>query len=176
MHRPRLISILLVAALATHVVIAPPRALAEASDGRPFNRRAAAGTGADGTEFLGTLYVQRFAAEGERLVAIGSLSGRQTRTTGTVAQPVTTLRDVPVRVPLAGIAATCDGLELRFAPIRPDPQGPLIQADPLRHDGGGSDADDLERSLRCSLAGRLAAGAPAGEVAALLDAMLKLLA
>ena len=175
MHRLLLISLLLAAGSVSLGLLAPLPVTAAASDGEPFSRRPVAGVGADGTEFLGTLYVQRFAADGGRLVAIGSLSGQLTRTTGAVAQPVRTLRNVAVRAPVAGIAATCEALEVRFAPVRPDPQSPPLQADPLRHEGGGSGADGLERALRCSLASRLAAGAPAGELAALLDAMLKLL-
>ena len=175
MHRLLLISAVLIAALASAGLGAPSRTMAEASDGEPFNRRAVTGTGADGTEFLGTLYVQRFAADGEHLVAIGSLSGRLTRTVGRVAEPLATLRDVPVRVPVTGSASTCEALELRFASFRPDPRGPVVRADPIRLDAA-SEPGELSRNLRCSLAEQLGVDVPPREVATLLNGLLKLLA
>ena len=175
MHRLLLISAVLIAALASAGLGAPSRTMAEASDGEPFNRRPVTGTGADGTEFLGTLYVQRFAPDGERLVAIGSLSGQLTRTAGAVAQPVTALRDAAVRVPVTGIASTCEVLELEFASFRPAPTGPAVRADPIRLDGA-TEPGALSRNLRCSLAEQLGADAPSGQVATLLNGLLKLLA
>lgn len=175
MHRPALITALLTVALASLGTLAPLRAMAEASDGEPFSRRAAAGTGADGTEFIGTLYVQRFAAEDDQLMAIGSLSGQMTRAVGDVAQPVRALRNVPARLRVSSSSATCEALSLRLDPVRLEPRGPLIQVDPIRLDAT-AEPGQLARNLRCSLAEQLAAGAPASDAASLLNALLKLLA
>jgi hypothetical protein len=176
MQRP-LSALALVLALVTPPALAPMGAAAEPTSPYPFTQLAAAGTGAGGMEFLGTLNVQRFVVQGDRLVATAALSGRVTRIVDRAATPVTRLSDVPARVPVAGLAATCEALELRLDPVRWEPLGLLIRVDPIRLDDATLPVPgELPRSVLCSLSDRLDRGAGPDALAGLLNVLLKVLA
>src|SRR5687767_4187676 len=86
---------------------APIAATQPDADGDPFTRIPSAGSGPDGMDFVGTMDVRDFEVRDGRLMAIGTLSGQVTRTTGPSAEPVATLDETPVAVPVGTVAATC---------------------------------------------------------------------
>ena len=61
MHRLLALHVVLGALVVGSGLVRPLPADAVASDGEPFADRPVAGTSPDGTEFLGTLFVHRFA-------------------------------------------------------------------------------------------------------------------
>lgn len=173
MPRP-LSALALVLPLVTPLALAPLSAAAAPTSPDPFTRLAAAGTGAGGLEFIGTLNVQRFVVQGGRLVAAAALSGRVSRTVDRAATPVTRLNSVPARVPVAGLAATCEALELRLDPLRWEPLGLLIRVEPIRLDDATLPVTgQLPRSVLCSIKDLLDRGAGPDPLAELLNVLLK---
>ena len=122
----------------------------------PFERLPAAGAGPGGAEFVGTLDVREFEARDGRLVAVGTLSGQLTRIVGGVAEPVATLDEAPVEVPVGAVAASCERLVVAFGPLPLDLHGPVVQASPIRVDDADPalDGRPAEGQL-CRIAARL---------------------
>ena len=172
--QPRSLVLVLTLALSIAAVLAPSDAAATQPRLDPFERIPAAGAGLDGTEFLGTLDVLHFEARGAELVAVGTLSGRVTRAVGAEAVPLATLDEAPVRVPVRGVTATCERLELVFGRLPLDTHGPAVAIDPIRLDGTirPEDGGWPEREL-CAIADRLRHDAAPRPLAGLLEAVAR---
>ena len=170
--QPRSLALALVLIIAA--ALAPTDAWATQPGLEPFERIPAAGAGPDGTEFLGTLDVLHFEARGADLVAVGTLSGRVTRTVGAAAVTLATLDEAPVRVPVRGVTATCERLDLVFGPLPLDTHGPAVAIDPIRVDGTTRPQDGgwPEREL-CAIADWLRGDADPRALAGLLDAVAR---
>ena len=172
--QPRPLALPLALLLIIAAALAPTDVAATQPKLDPFERIPAAGAGPDGTEFLGTLDVLRFEAGGDELVAVGTLSGRVTRAVGAEAVPVATVDEAPARVPVRGVRATCERLELAFGPLPLDLHGPAVAIDPIRVDGtirpehGGWPEQEL-----CAIADRLRGDAAPRPLAGLLDAVAR---
>src|SRR5438270_13632886 len=72
------------------------------------------GTTSSGGTFAGAYTIQRFAAQGSSLVAIGTLSGTITDAAGTTVGTVT---NVPVRIPVLQATGSCTILDLTLGPL-----------------------------------------------------------
>jgi hypothetical protein len=129
------------------------------------------GSFAGGT-FDGAVTLQRFEAQGDRLVAVGTLDGTLTDAAG---EEVGTLRDQPLRLAVGAgsLAATCDLLTARLGPTTVEGSGQRVElaAVELEISARAARGDRL-RNLLCGLHDKLAGGASAGALAAELDRVL----
>jgi len=142
-------------------------------DGDPFTRLSASGSSPDGAEFVGKMDIQEFDARDGRLVAVGTLSGQVTRLVGTVAEPIATLDEVPLEVPVGSVAATCDRLSLAFGPVPLDLHAPIVQVAPLRIDDADQTTDGAMTEARlCTLADQFRTATGPATRAGLLDEVI----
>jgi hypothetical protein len=130
------------------------------------------GTFGDGGTFTGTLDIDRLAAQGGDLVAIGELSGTLTDAAGDVIGSVT---DVAVTLPVDA-AGSCEILDLTLGPLDLDLLGLVVHLDTVHlnitaEQGPGN----LLGNLLCAVAGLLDNNAPASALARLLNQLLGLL-
>ena len=172
--QPRPLALPLALLLIIAAALAPTDVAATQPKLDPFERIPAAGAGPDGTEFLGTLDVLHFEACGSDLVAVGTLSGRPP---GPSARPRPRWRRWTrpvVSVPVKGVTATCERLEVDFGRVALDLHGPAVAIDPIRVDGtirpehGGWPEQEL-----CAIADRLRGDAAPRPLAGLLDAVAR---
>lgn len=128
----------------------------------PFDRIPAAGSDPSGAEFIGTLDVREFEARGDELVAVGTLSGQLARTVGGIVEPVGTLDEARVEVPVGAVSASCERLVVAFGPLPLDPLGPVVQVNPIRVDDADPTANGGSAEPRlCAIAARLQGATPA---------------
>ena len=130
------------------------------------------GTAAN-TTFVGDLTIDRFARDGSRIVAVGTLDGVLTNTLTGVT---TTLTDVAVRLPILDITGTCDILHLELGPLDLDLLGLVIHLDRIVLDiDAESGPGNLLGNLLCAIAGLLDGGGPLNQLVALLNQILRIL-
>ena len=130
------------------------------------------GSFAGGGSFDGSVTLDRFEAQGDRLVAVGTLDGALTDAAGeTVGQ----VRRQAVRLAVApgSLAASCDLLSARLGPATVEAGGQRVElaAIELEISARSARGDSLRRVL-CALAERVAAGAPSNVLAPELDRVL----
>jgi hypothetical protein len=163
----------LVLTLIGTIVLAPAGAAAYPTGPNPFTQIPAAGTGADGSEFVGTLNIQRFDELGDELFAFGTLSGQLTRTVDNVAVPVATVTNLPAAVPLISLSATCETLDLVLGPVPPEPLSFAIAVNPVHLGAAILDPEELAGELACSVAILLDSGTPLRVAGELLNPLLE---
>ena len=123
--------------------------------------------------FAGQLTIDRFVREGGQILAVGSLTGTVTDAAGTVVGTVTNL---PVRLPIFGITATCQVLHLELGPLDLNLLGLMVHLDKIVLDiTAVSGPGNLLGNLLCAIAGLLDAGGPLGGLTALLNQLLSIL-
>jgi hypothetical protein len=123
--------------------------------------------------FAGQLTIDRFVRQGGQILAIGSLTGTVTDAAGMVVGTVTNL---PVRLPIFGITATCQVLHLELGPLDLDLLGLKVHLDKIVLDiTAVSGPGNLLGNLLCAIAGLLDAGGPLGGLTALLNQLLSIL-
>ena len=130
------------------------------------------GSFAGGT-FSGVLDIARFAVRNGQLVAIGTLSGTLTDALGNVIGTVT---NVPITLPVASIAGTCEILELTLGPLDLNLLGLMVHLDQVHleitaQQGPGN----LLGNLLCAVAGLLDDNGPLSGIARLLNQILRIL-
>ena len=143
-----------------------------------FTNVPVAGTFGSGGTFSGVLDIKRFAASGDSVVAVGSLSGTAKNGTGTIVKSVI---NEPVRLPvtqagsIAQAAATCPILHLELGPLDLNLLGLVIHLnkvvlDITAHSGPGN----LLGNLLCAIA-HLLDNTGASTLANLLTAIVRAL-
>ena len=132
------------------------------------------GTTSSGTTFSGAYTIQRFAAQGTNLVAIGTLSGTLTDAAGTTVGSVT---NVPVQIPVAAATGSCSILDLTLGPLDLNLLGLMVHLNTVHLTiTAQSGPGNLLGNLLCAVANLLnGGGAPLGSLAGLLNRILALL-
>ena len=126
-------------------------------------------TSPDQGSFVGELTIERFAREGDTVVAVGTLTGTLTDENGVLTGIVRTIK-LPVALPTPGAARTaaagdvtaqlvCDILHLVLGPLHLDLLGLIIDLNEVHLDITADPTGGLLGSLLCSLAGLLS-GSP----------------
>ncbi|MGH2679137.1 MAG: hypothetical protein ACRDG8_01415 [Actinomycetota bacterium] len=129
------------------------------------------GSFGEGGTFTGTFDIERFAAQGGEVVAVGDISGVLTDAGGTVIGSVT---DVATALPLQSVS--CEILDLTLGLLDLDLLGLVVHLDTVHlnitaEQGPGN----LLGNLICAVAGLLDNDAPANAIARLLNQLLGLL-
>lgn len=120
--------------------------------------------------FVGTLNVTRFANQGGQLVAIGTL-------TGTLTNPVTGLTQAvsqAVTLPVTGATGSCQILDLTIGAINLNLLGLVVTTNPIHLNiTAQSGPGNLLGNLLCAVANLLNGGGPLGNIAGLLNNILR---
>jgi hypothetical protein len=166
--KTRILSLSLMIALLTTTLVAPLSAEAQSTNPLaqiPINISNSLGS------FVGTATVERFAAQGGQLVAIGTLTGVLTPVGG-LAQNITRNFRVPVTIP----TASCQILTLDLGPINLDLLGLVVDISPISIDVTAQPgAGKLLGNLLCAVAGLLDNTPDVNGLATLLNRLLRLL-
>jgi len=126
----------------------------------------------DGGTFAGTVDVVRFEDSDGALQAVAMLTGTLVDANGDVVGTVT---DVPVRLPVSALAATCDILHLDLGPLDLELLGLRVHLDRVVLDITAELGGGLLGTLLCAIAGLLDGGAPLAALIELLDRILDIL-
>jgi hypothetical protein len=179
--KQRLSALVLLAALACAVLVAPlsaaaaPRVAPAPAPTAPVDPNAIPVTGiitGIGT-FTGTLDIARFAVRNGQLVAIGSLSGTLTDLLG---QVIGTVTNVPITLPVTNISGTCQILHLELGPLDLNLLGLVVHLDKVVLDiTAQSGSGNLLGNLLCAVAHLLDSNAALTNIARLLNRILALL-
>ena len=122
-------------------------------------------------EFDGTLTIDRIAARGGELVAIGSVEGTLTNTVTGATQTVSRNAVVPLQV-----TGTCEILHLELGPLDLDLLGLVVHLDQVVLDITAEQGPgNLLGNLLCAVAGLLDTGGPLQGIAQLLNQILAIL-
>ncbi|MEU4690710.1 hypothetical protein [Actinoplanes sp. NPDC023714] len=174
-HRQRLSTILIALITALGLAAAAPGTATAA----PVTQAAAGilnipitGATEDAGTFAGTFTPESFAARDGGLVAVGTLTGTLTDaagdTVGTVSQPVA--------MPVAVAQATCRILDLTLGPLHLDLLGLVVDLNRVHLTITAESAPgNLLGNLLCAITHLLDQNPGAGALAALLNALLRLL-
>jgi len=122
-------------------------------------------------EFDGTLTIDRIAARGGELVAIGNVAGTLTNTVTGATQTVSRNAVVPLQV-----TGTCEILHLELGPLDLDLLGLVVHLDQVVLDITAEQGPgNLLGNLLCAVAGLLDNGGPLQGIAQLLNQILAIL-
>jgi hypothetical protein len=130
--------------------------------------------GAGAASFDGAVNLGGFTAEGDDLVATGTLSGAVTDAAG---ERLATADGQPVRLRVArgSLAATCDQLALRLGPQDVTVGTQSVRLEPIELEVPARAGGAPLRELLCGLEKALRAGPAATDLARSLDAVLRTL-
>jgi hypothetical protein len=129
------------------------------------------GTAPGGGTFVGTMDIQRFAAQGNDIVAVGTLSGTVQNAAGAVLGNIARTVALPVDRALA--LASCDILHLELGPLDLDLLGLVVHLDRVVLDiTAEAGAGNLLGNLLCSVANLLNGGGPLSSIVTLLNRIL----
>jgi hypothetical protein len=170
--RLKLFTILALAALSLGLLV-PPGAFA-AVNGVPVTGSFTDAVGGTGN-FIGTFNTQSFGVQNGNLVAIGTLVGTMTDSTGALLGTVTAGN---VAMPVAAPAgATCKILNLTLGPLHLNLLGLVVNLNQVHLTiNAVPGAGNLLGNLLCAIANLLNGGVPdLGELSALLNKMLLIL-
>jgi hypothetical protein len=121
--------------------------------------------------FVGTANVTRVAVQNGQLVAVGTLTGTLTN----ILAGTSALVSQAFRVPLT-VTGTCDILDLTLGPIHLDLLGLVVDLNAIHLQiTAVSGPGNLLGNLLCAVAGLLDGSGPLGQIAALLNQILRLL-
>ena len=127
-----------------------------------------------GGRFVGSLDIQRFATQGNQLVAVGTLTGTLTNADGTVVGNL--VRTVALPVAPAAIQAACDILHLELGPLDLDLLGLVVHLDRVVLDiTAQPGAGNLLGNLLCAVANLLNGNGALTAIANLLNQILAVL-
>jgi hypothetical protein len=122
--------------------------------------------------FVGQFATQRFTTLNGQLAAVGPLTGTLTNTVTGVVQQVSQ----QVVLPITSAAGTCQILDLTLGPLDLNLLGLLVHLDQVHLNiTAQSGPGNLLGNLLCGIAGLLDGGAPANQLANLLNQLLRLL-
>jgi hypothetical protein len=131
------------------------------------------GTTDNGGAFNGTYTIQKFASQGDQLLAIGTLTGTLTDASGA---PVGNVADVPVQIPVTAASGSCAILDLTLGPLDLNLLGLAVHLNTVHLTINAQSAPGaLLGNLLCSVANLLNSGAPLGSLSDLLNQILGLL-
>ena len=138
-------------------------------------------TSLDQGSFVGVLSINRFARDGDGIVALGTLTGTLTDETGALTGIVQTVA-LPVQLPTPAAARaaagdvviqqTCDVLHLTLGPLHLNLLGLIVDLNQVQLDITADPAGGLLGSLLCAIAGLLGG---TGAITGLLDQIVGLL-
>lgn len=166
----RLIAITVVVLVALlSVPISPAQAKPDGSLSVPIT-----GTLATGGALVGTLDIQRFATQGNQIVAVGTLTGTLRDTAGVVIGNV--VRTVALPVNSALTQAACDILHLELGPLDLDLLGLVVHLDKVVLDiTAQPGAGNLLGNLLCAVANLLNSNGGLSTIVNLLNQILAVL-
>ena len=132
------------------------------------------GTLATGGTLVGTLDIQRFATQGNQIVAVGTLTGTLRDTAGVVIGNV--VRTVALPVNSALTQAACDILHLELGPLDLDLLGLVVHLDKVVLDiTAQPGAGNLLGNLLCAIANLLNSNGGLNAIVNLLNQILAVL-
>jgi hypothetical protein len=130
-----------------------------------------AGTSSKGGKFTGAFNIKEFRVAGDRVVAVGTLTGTIVNGTGNVIGTVLRTIQMLVTIP----SATCDILHLELGPLDLDLLGLQVHLDRIVLDIDADPTGGLLGALLCAVANLLNAGGPLADLVGLLNQILGLL-
>ena len=176
----RVVSLGLALALISMFTFAPVSAAA-AQSGNPMKSIAVTGTGEGGGSFAGTFTIERFAAEGKQIYAIGRLNGVVKGAPGGDKE----VKDHPARMPVqassaagqgtnqSAASADCPILHLVLGPLDLNLLGLKVHLNQVVLDiTAQSGAGNLLGNLLCDIANLLNGGGALGQIVDLLNQIL----
>jgi hypothetical protein len=130
-----------------------------------------AGKTSKGGKFTGAFNIREFRAVGDRVVAVGTLTGTVANGNGSVVGTVLRTIQMLVTIP----SASCDILHLELGPLDLDLLGLEVHLDRIVLDIDANPAGGLLGQLLCAVANLLDIGGPLADLVALLNQILALL-
>ena len=122
--------------------------------------------------FVGNFEIDRFARQGDQLVAIGDLTGTVRNALGAVVGTI----DQPLTLPVLDLTSNCDILHLELGPLDLNLLGLQVDLSRIVLDiTAESGPGNLLGNLLCGVAGLLDGGAPLNAIARVLNQILGLL-
>jgi hypothetical protein len=170
-----LLGVLLVAAAPAAVAAPPTAGVAGPVTGTCSFVDQATHQTVNGTIVNGLFTVTRFSASGGTLYATGTLTGTCTAV-NSLGQTVTQAINTTVTSPVTGATGSCRILHLEVGPIDLDLLGLVVHTDRIVLDiTAQSGSGNLLGNLLCAVANALNGGAPATQLADLLNRILAIL-
>lgn len=124
--------------------------------------------------FVGSFNVQRFAVDGNQIVAVGTLTGTLTNSVGTVLGTI--VKTVSLIVNSAATQASCEILHLELGPLDLNLLGLVVHLDRVVLDISAQPGPgNLLGNLLCAVANLLNGGGPLAQIINLLNQILALL-
>ena len=124
--------------------------------------------------FAGTLNIQRFAVDGNQIVAVGTLTGTLTDSLGNVLGSI--VRTISLIVNSAATQASCEILHLELGPLDLNLLGLVVHLNRVVLDiSAVPGAGNLLGNLLCAVANLLNGGGALQQIVNLLDRILGLL-
>jgi len=121
--------------------------------------------------FAGTVNIERFAQDGNQIVAVGTLTGTLTDSLGTVLGSI--VRTVSLIVNSAATQASCEILHLELGPLDLNLLGLVVHLNRVVLDiSAVPGAGNLLGNLLCAVAGLLDVGGPLAQIINLLNQIL----
>jgi len=121
--------------------------------------------------FAGTVNIQRFAQDGNQIVAVGTLTGTLTDSLGNVLGSI--VRTVSLILNSAATQATCEILHLELGPLDLNLLGLVVHLDRVVLDiSAVPGAGNLLGNLLCAVANLLNVGGPLQQIINLLNQIL----
>jgi len=132
------------------------------------------GTTPNGGSFVGTMDIQRFAAQGNQLVAVGTLTGTLRDATGAALGNVVKTVSLPVNSALT--QASCEILHLELGPLDLNLLGLAVHLDRVVLDlSAEPGAGNLLGNLLCSVANLLNGNGALNSIVNVLNRILDVL-
>jgi hypothetical protein len=130
-----------------------------------------AGRTSKGGKFAGNFAISRFQVAGDRIVAVGTLTGTIQNGAGNVIGTV--LKTIQMLVNITD--ASCDILHLELGPLDLDLLGLVVHLDKVVLDIDADPTGGLLGALLCAVANLLDVGGPLADIVGLLNQILALL-
>jgi hypothetical protein len=172
----RVISVALIAVL--FGVFTLPSALARPIPGPAGVAVPITGTFTDATggtgRFAGTFNIQRFAQDGNQIVAVGTLTGTLTDSLGNILGSI--VRTISLILDSAATRASCEILHLELGPLDLNLLGLVVHLNKVVLDISAQPGPgNLLGNLLCAVANLLNGGGPLSQIVNLLNQILALL-
>jgi len=129
------------------------------------------GTASKGGKFTGAFRIRQFSVQGDKIVAVGTLTGTIQNAVGNVIGTVLRTLALPVIIG----QADCDILHLELGPLDLDLLGLEVHLDRVVLDIDADPTGGLLGQLLCAVANLLDIGGPLADIVGLLNQILGLL-